>query len=55
MIVVEFRHSVNFYDILGGDKQIYEEKLEDDIKIDNQQIEKKEKKERRKKEKEFKE
>ncbi len=34
-LLIEVRHSVNFYDILGGDKQIYEEKLEDVIKIDN--------------------
>ena len=44
MIVVEFRHSVNFYDILGGDKQIYEEKLEDVIKVDNQPKDKKDNK-----------
>ena len=55
-LLIEVRHSVNFYDILGGDKQIYEEKLEDVIKIDNPQKEKKEKKkEDKKKKRKFKE
>ena len=43
-LLIEVRHSVNFYDILGGDKQIIEEKLEEVIKIENPQKEKKEKK-----------
>ena len=55
-LLIEVKHSVKFYDILGGDKQIYEEKLEDVIKIDNQQKEKKEKKkEDKKKKRKFKE
>ena len=43
-LLIEVRHSVNFYDILGGDKQIYEEKLEDVIKVDNQPKDKKDNK-----------
>ena len=43
-LIIEVRHSVNFYDILGGDKQIYEEKLEDVIKVDNQPKDKKDNK-----------
>ena len=37
---IEVRHSVNFYDVLGGDKQINEEKLEDIIKIQKKEIKK---------------
>ena len=42
---VNVEHSVNFYDVLGGDKQIIEEKLEEVVKVENKN-EKKGKKEK---------
>ena len=38
---LEVRHAVNLYDVLGGDKQIIEEKLEDVVKVEQKSTDKK--------------
>ena len=52
---VEVRHSIDLYDVLGGDKQIVDEKLEDVVKAETKEVAKKAKNVAKKKNKKIKE